>query len=72
MSGENKHQNIKIRKKYRNRNPPKYRCCYARVGNQNKVTRGYCCTYPQNYKRRDTTHINNVISKNIETDFVLY
>lgn len=69
MVGENKHQNIKIRKKFKKR--CFYRCCNAREGNQNKISRGFCCTYPQNYKRRDATYINKRICRNMETDIVV-
>lgn len=51
MVGQNKHENILYRKRYR-RNPP-YRCCSAPFGNCNKMSTGLCCTFPQCYKRHD-------------------
>lgn len=69
MSGHNKHQNIKIRKKFRKNIP--YRCCYAKTGNINKVNRGYCCTYPQTYRRQDITFINKCICRDKFEDITL-
>lgn len=46
---QNKHQSTLIRKKYR-KSPP-YRCCAAPDHNVNKVNHGYCCTYPNLWRR---------------------
>ena len=44
-----KQTNRQIRKK-NNKSPP-YRCCLAPLGNCNKTSHGYCCTFPQYYRR---------------------
>lgn len=60
-----KHQSIRIRKKFR-KNPP-YRCCYPPVGNPTKHSGGYCCTYPQLYRRRDIKVANEQLCREIQS-----
>lgn len=51
MTGKNKHESTKLRKKFRK--SPQYRCCFPPTGNIQKLSKGYCCTFPQVYRRYD-------------------
>lgn len=59
MSGQNKHENVMIRKKFKK--SPNYRCCGKPIGNINKESKGYNCTYPMVWKRYDHKFWNNKI-----------
>lgn len=62
----NKYESMKIRKKFKK--GANYRCCYAPTGNPGKYSGGYCCTYPQVYKRRDITVQNAHICRKMDDE----
>lgn len=70
MVGHNKHQNALIRKKCRKGDV--YRCCKPlKGGNKNKYSRGYCCTFPQLYKRRDIAVQNERVCFFTDDDIII-
>ncbi|AYV76102.1 MAG: hypothetical protein Terrestrivirus4_150 [Terrestrivirus sp.] len=48
---KNKHASALKRKRFRKRF--NYRCCDKPIGNRNKESSGYCCSYPMVYKHYD-------------------
>jgi hypothetical protein len=70
MAGSNKFENMRIKKKFR-RKRTTYHCCYAIDGNVNKFSNGYCCTFPQVYKRQDIKHYNNLAAIYFDEDELL-
>ena len=57
----NMKRNKYIRKKFHREK--RYICCYSPIGNSQKLSGGYCCTYPQTYRRRDITVENRHIAR---------
>lgn len=49
----NKQQSTIVKKKFKKSKKGNYRCCCAPSNNKNKCSRGFCCTYPQVYRRLD-------------------
>ncbi|CAH6420367.1 Hypothetical protein HVR_LOCUS1174 [uncultured virus] len=66
---KNKHENKIIRKKFKK--SINYRCCCAVTGNPGRFSSGYCCTYPQVYRRRDVTVQNRIFCRNLDDDIQL-
>lgn len=64
-----KHQNIKIRKKFKK--VDRYICCYPKTDNCNKVSRGYCCSWPQLYNRLDNKAYDNMVARKQSDDFAV-
>lgn len=71
MTRRNKHTSMLIKKKSKNSKRPHYRCCVPIAGNRNKVSRGYCCTYPLVYKRQDNYVICEHICRNRDDEIIL-
>ena len=72
MAGNNKRESMQIRKKFRrSRKTSKYCCCFAKTGNIQRFSSGYCCTFPQVYRRQDTTVQNNLISRYMDEEIYL-
>lgn len=72
MAGDNKRESMQIRKKFRrNRKTAKYCCCFARTRNVQRFSDGYCCTYPQIYRRQDISVQNRNICRDMDDEIYL-
>lgn len=60
--GQNKHENVMIRKKFKK--SLNYKCCGKPTGNKNKESRHYNCTYPMVYKKYDCKIWNKQMCRN--------
>lgn len=69
MTGQNKHDNILIRKKFHK--GENHKCCGVISNNKQKFSVKYCCTYPQVYKRLDEKNFNIRACKNFDDDIYL-
>lgn len=67
MAGDNKHQSTMVRKKFRKSG--NYKSCAVPIGNINKFSKSYCCTFPQLYKRFDELIYNDQQCKYYDDDY---